>query len=135
MEKKKINKEIIKQAADELVKTCSIAEVCEWLNADGWSEKQSNAIIEKAKDFIKESTAQVADIQKDINIYKLNKLATKARADKDKLTAIDILNKINGLYTQKIELTDRNFKFILGDEQDDGFLKDDVNKAMKQLKD
>lgn len=131
----KITKDTIKNAADSIAKTNSVAALRTELSEAGFNEKQINEIITQAKEKIKADAEEVSDIQKELNIYRLNLTATDSKTqDKNKLAAIDILNKLNGLYTTKLELN-HDFKFILGDESDDGFLKTDIERENKKLND
>jgi hypothetical protein len=129
----KITAQTIKDAADRIAATNSVAELRTELNEQGYTEKQINDIIKQAKEKIKAEADDISEIQKELNIYRLNLTATNDRVqDKNKLAAIDILNKLNGLYTQKIELN-KDFKFVLGDEADDGFLRTDIERENKRL--
>ena len=131
----KVTKDTIKNAADTIARTNSTAALRTELSEAGYSEKQINEIISQAKEKIKADADDVSDIQKELNIYRLNLTATDSKTqDKNKLAAIDILNKLNGLYTTKLELN-HDFKFIWGDETDDGFLKTDIERENKRLND
>lgn len=131
----KITSQTIKDAADRIAATNSVAEVRTELNEQGYTEKQINDIVKQAKEKIKAEADDISEIQKELNIYRLNLTATNDRVqDKNKLAAIDILNKLNGLYTQKIELN-KDFKFVLGDVEDDGFLRTDIDRENKRLND
>lgn len=129
----KITEETIKKAVAEIIKHNNLQKVRTDLEGN-FSKKDVDKIILQAKEKIKELARDVSDIQRELNVYRLNLMATDELAPRrEQLTAIDLLNKMNAYYTQKIEL-DRNFKFVLGDESDDGFIAAENKRIAEQLK-
>lgn len=84
-----------------------------------YDTRQADRIIAEAKQRIRDEVDSIKDIQMELNIYRLNKFLTdKDVSNSDKLKAIDILNKLLGFYTVKLELT-RKTRFVLGASDDE----------------
>jgi len=129
----KITEETIKYAVSGIIQKNSLQQIRAELAEKKYTAKQIDEVVMQAKERIKAMAKDVTDIQRELNVYRLNLLATDPNAPRrEQLTAIDLLNKMNAFYTTKVEL-DRNFKFVLGDESDDGFIVAENKRIHEQL--
>lgn len=115
----KVTEEIIDKIASMMLNSESYQALNKYISQDGYSAQQRDKIIAEAKERIRSMCRTTQDIQREINLYRLNDIVRQPNSTfNDKLKAIDLLNKMNGEYTQQIELK-TDCKFILGVEQDD----------------
>lgn len=85
----------------------------------GYEYRQIDRIVADAKARIREECDELKNIQFDLNLYRLNEfVANKDVSNSDKLKAIDLINKLCGFYTVKLELT-RQTRFVLGASDDE----------------
>lgn len=126
----RLTDDIMEQVVQKILEGEEIRSIRSWLNCElKFSNSQMNSIIPKAKDIIRERMEETNDIQKELNIYRLNNIA-KTGANQDRLKAIDLLNKMGQYYVQKIELS-RDVKFILGEEGDEWMPQENITKKIK----
>ena len=129
----KITDDVIKYAVSGIIQKNSLQQIRAELAEKKYTAKQIDEVVMQAKERIKAMAKDVTDIQRELNVYRLNLLATDPNAPRrEQLTAVDLLNKMNAFYTTKVEL-DRNFKFVLGDESDDGFIAAENKRIHEQL--
>lgn len=114
----KVSNEVIERTIDDILKTEHLLDIKRKLRDEGYSGTQINSIVKKAKDFIKEYTADTFDIQKEMIVYRLNEISLNANQATDALSALDKLAKIIGAYNTKISL-DKEVTFVLGTEFDE----------------
>lgn len=118
--------ELIVEFAKRLTQTRDLAALkAEYRNKYKFSGVTTNKLVQKAKEYIHEAVDELNDVQRDLNVLFLNEMIVDQNARReDKLKAVDMLNKMNSEYTQKVELT-TDTKFILGGFEDN-FLEQDV---------
>lgn len=115
----RITEELTRNLALRMLKDTNWSSVKEELKKKGYSGSQVLKVIESAKQYIKEMTESLKDVQSEINMLRLNAIADNRNTlNADKIKAVDLLNKMMGNYSQKIELN-RDVTFILGDMGDD----------------
>lgn len=130
----KITEEIVRETAYRMLENASdFKDYKQELKKKGYSGTQVLSIMEQAKDFIKTTTEDLLEIQKEINVLRLNRIAeSKSALNADKVKAVDLLNKMINAYTLKVELN-KDFKFILGTDEDDWTADNDITEEAEEL--
>lgn len=118
--------ELIAEFAKRLTQTRDLSALkAEYRNKYKFNGQTTNKLVQKAKEYIHEAVDELNDVQRDLNVLFLNEMIVDQNARReDKLRAVDMLNKMNSEYTQKVELT-TDTKFILGGFEEN-FLEQDV---------
>lgn len=117
----KITDEIIEHAKDLIMQQRSMDAVKHYLYTElKLSGTQGANVIKKAKELIRQLCNDISDVQRELNILFLNETVadTQARRE-DRLKATDLINKMLGEYTTKVELANKDVKFVLGTMSDE----------------
>lgn len=130
----KVTEEIVRETAYRMLENASdFRDYKQELRKKGFGGSQVLSIMEQAKQFIKTTTEDLLEIQKEINVLRLNRIAeNKNTLNADKLKAVDLLNKMINAYILKVELN-KDFKFILGTDEDDWTRDNDITKEAEEL--
>lgn len=130
----KVTEEIVRETAYIMLENASdLKDYKQELRKKGFGGSQVLSIMEQAKQFIKTTTEDLLQIQKEINVLRLNRIAeNKNTLNADKLKAVDLLNKMINAYILKVELN-KDFKFILGTDEDDWTRDNDITKEAEEL--
>lgn len=131
----KVTPDIIDETVDNLLHSIPTAEIRKLLwKQHRLANNQIDNVIKQSKEKIQTICHTDNDTERMINMYVLrNIISNDSTNNSDRLKAVDILNRMMGQYTERIELN-TEMKFVLGTEEDD-WTDDEFTPTAEEIKD